>query len=93
MHKHRSVCSTPFGIKEGFTFGKQMIADAKYPVLNAFRHQRGIHPLVGHISCGLCHVLNAFRHQRGIHTPQMEVVRKLERCSTPFGIKEGFTIS
>ena len=36
------MCSTPFGIKEGFTQKTgQLLGPCR--VLNAFRHQRGIH--------------------------------------------------
>ena len=37
------LCSTPFGIKEGFTLDNVVCRCSYSSVLNAFRHQRGIH--------------------------------------------------
>ena len=60
-------------------------------MLNAFRHQRGLHELVPKEKVQTENVLNAFRHQRGLHTgPRFDQVEKT-LCSTPFGIKEGYT--
>ena len=84
-------------------------------VLNAFRHQRGIHRYPGLTSSASSRraqrlsaskrdsprrrhrhlhpqpVLNAFRHQRGIHENTALYYGVIFKCSTPFGIKEGFT--
>ena len=86
-----SRCSTPFGIKEGFT---QFVVGwiVRVIVLNAFRHQRGIHRPGGLPSRRRVEVLNAFRHQRGIHLIVSVSSAKPVMCSTPFGIKEGFTL-
>ena len=60
-------CSTPFGITEVGIMPKRRQAAPDARVLNAFRHHRGGHDLVG--SCRRCRdrVLNAFRHHRGGH--------------------------
>ena len=87
----QSVCSTPFGIKEGYTRVGPQQAPGAARVLNAFRHQRGLHAVVPLKQRDDFLVLNAFRHQRGLHTPTVAVDTTNQRCSTPFGIKEGYT--
>ncbi len=112
-----SACSTPFGIKEDFTGGELIFHRGKLIVLNAFRHQRGFHPVAtlagssarscaqrlsaskrisrGHddIHVHRREVLNAFRHQRGFHEKITFFWQGGRfKCSTPFGIKEDFTV-
>gem|GEM_PF-6728509 len=62
------------------------------PVLNAFRHQRSFHPEPQVRQYYTRHVLNAFRHQRSFHTIKRVGTWILGMCSTPFGIKDPFTI-
>ena len=87
-----SVCSTPFGIKEGFTEYQHLntIEGHCAQRLSAW-HQRGIHPYPTSQSFRRNGVLNAFRHQRGIHKQGDLKGYEVLKCSTPFGIKEGFT--
>ena len=91
-HSNCSGCSTPFGIKEGFTRSSQSVAcAATLLVLNAFRHQRGIHFSAGdgRADCRGCST--PFGIKEGFtHTP-VDPWAPHPTCSTPFGIKEGFT--
>ena len=60
-------------------------------MLNAFRHQRGLRSRCDGTPYFARAVLNAFRHQRGIHKTGDPMAVQTWECSTPFGIKEGFT--
>ena len=111
-----SACSTPSGIRGGFTRQRRGV-HPEPAVLNAFRHQRRLHSATAAGAGSPADVLNAFRHQRRLHSgrcaaqvrrprcaqrlPASEAasrdcpVRERHRraCSTPSGIRGGFTVS
>ena len=84
-------CSTPFGINELFTRFVACVFVALRGVLNAFRHQRTVHPNRGCSRQSPHLVLNAFRHQRTVHPIEWTFDELTRMCSTPFGINELFT--
>ena len=88
MRKH--ACSTPSGIRGGFTHGGGAVLGYIH-VLNAFRHQRRLHQLDHAAGQPLRRVLNAFRHQRRLHPWRHPVPHDGAVCSTPSGIRGGFT--
>ena len=85
------LCSTPFGIGDGFASGTcssetnlscAQRLSASEMVSHAYPVDGGGHQLV----------LNAFRHRRWFRVTGICASFVLEKCSTPFGIGDGFAL-
>ena len=99
-------CTGFFGFGRGHLLRAQRLSASKraaqaanptrthpYRVLNAFRHQRGLHPPSAHRPCPcLSRAQRLSASKRAALETRAHNVDAINLCSTPFGIKEGCTV-